>query len=216
MSPRETSFYTTLVWMTEAESQEEKLRHYEAILAFREVNAELLGADRFEYFRSWYHIAIRELILIEPFSGDYTALAQQLEPKITPEQAHQAVQRLEAMGLIRRQANGDYVATSVHVRKKSDFDRVHYWAHLRSTVELGMDAMQNLAKEERDMSTVAGALSQESFAEICDDLRSLRRKILMLSEKESRERRITRQTDEMRVYQFLFQGFPMTSKENSK
>jgi uncharacterized protein (TIGR02147 family) len=214
MSARENAFYETLVYLTQSETQEERLRHFEVLLTFREVNAEVLGVERFEYFRNWYHIAIRELILLRPFRGDYVALAASLQPQIQPEEAKDAVQRLEHMGLIRRQGDGSYVATSVNVRKQTDFDRLHYWAHLRSTVELGMQAMEQVPKEERDMSTVAAALSEDSFLEICEDIKALRKKVLLLSEKESRERRLTAQTDPMRVYQFLFQGFPMSAREN--
>lgn len=213
MNLREKAYFETLVFYTQAESNEEKHRHYEHLLTFREVSADLLGKDRFDYFNAWYHMVLREWMLVEPYNGNVRELARCTLPEISIEEADQSIQLMSKLGMIEKHVGGKQMPTAVHVKKQSDFDRMHYFTHMRASIQHGMWALDNIPKDERDISTMMGALSDSSFKEICDDIAALRRKIATLSEKECRERRVTHKTDPMRVYQFVFQGYPMTRKE---
>lgn len=213
LNQREKAFFETLVFYSQAESNEEKHRHYEHLLTFREVSADLLAKDRFDYFSAWHHMVLREWMLVEPFQGQTEKLAQITLPPISPDQAKSSIELLNKLGMLEKHAGGKQMPTSVHVKKQSDFDRMHYLSHMRTSIQHGLWALENIPKTERDMSTMMGALSDSSFKEICEDIAALRRKIATLSEKECRERRITRSTAPMRVYQFVFQGYPMTQNE---
>lgn len=216
LNQREKAFFETLVFYSQAESNEEKHRHYEHLLSFREVSADLLGKDRFEYFSQWYPMVLREWMLVEPFQGKHEQLAQKTLPPIQTEEVAQALDLLSKLGMIEKHVGGKQMPTAVHVKKQSDFDRMHYFTHMRTSISHGLWALENIPKEERDLSTMMGALSDSSFKEICEDIAALRRKIATLSEKECRERRITQKTESMRVYQFVFQGYPMTQKEEQQ
>lgn len=205
------AYFEVLVGYNQAASIDEKNRFYEQLLTFKEVSAELVDRDRFEYFSEWYHSAIREQLLVQPFRGDFKALARSMEPAITPVEAQKSIELLQHLGMISYDpARGEYRPVDVHVKKQSGFDQLHYFNYLRSNMQLGMESLVRIPKDERYMSALCTALSEDSFKEITEDFRALRRKIMALSEKDSRQRRTTTQPEHMRVYQCLIELFPLS------
>lgn len=210
-STKAKAYFEVLVGYNQAASIDEKNRFYEQLLTFREVSAELVDRDRFEYFNEWYHSAIREKLLVEPFRGDYRQLAKSMEPAISPAEAQKSIELLLQLGMISYDAKtGEYRPVDVHVKKQSGFDSLHYFNYLRANMQLGMESLVRIPKDERYMSALCTALSEDSFKEITEDFRALRRKIMALSEKDARQRRTTTSPEHMRVYQCLIELFPLS------
>lgn len=214
---REKAYFEVLVGYNQAASIDEKNRFYEQLLTFREVSAELIDRDRFEYFSEWHHSAIRERLLVEPFRGDYRALARTMEPPISPAAAQKSIELLLQLGMISHdKTTGEYRPVAVHVKKQSGFDQVHYFNYLRANMQLGMESLVRIPKDERYMSALCTALSEESFKELTEDFRALRRKMMSLSERDSRQRRTTTEPEHMRVYQCLIELFPLSQDMEAK
>lgn len=212
-NPRQKAYFEALVAYNQAVSIEEKNRFYEQLLTFREVMAEPIDRDRFEYFSEWYHSAIREYLLVYSFFGDFNLLAKSMAPAITPDQAKKSIELLLNLGMIEYdKVSGEYRPISVHVKKQSGFDQIHYFNYLQTNMQLGMESLIRIPKEERYMSALCTALSEESFKEVSEDFRALRRKIMTLSERDSRHKRTTTSPENLRVYQCLIELFPLSQK----
>jgi len=217
LSPREELYFETLVEYNQGKSLNERKRAYEKLLTFHEIPREIVESDRFEYFSKWYYPAVREYLLIEPFKGDYARLARRMVPHITPAQAREAIALLEKLGMIKKLASGEYRPVVEHVKKqrgqeKSTFSPVHYYQYVRSQMELGLDALENFPKEERDISAVTVTLSEEGFAEIKEEIKALRQKMIQLSENENKKFWKAVQGDSRRVFQGVFELFPASGK----
>lgn len=216
LSAREESYFETLVEYSQAKCLEEKNRAYKKLLTFHEISRDLVENDRAEYFDKWYYPVVRELLLIAPFRGDYALLARKLMPAITQSQAKQAIELLERLKMIKKYANGEYRPTVEHVKKNSVFSSVHYYKYVRSQMELGLDAFDHFAKEERDISAITVALSEESFRTVQEDLKALRQKMIQLSENDNKKLWGVLKKDSRRIYQGVFEVFPGTKMKGGK
>ncbi len=214
LSPREELYFETLADYNQAKNLLEKNRAYEKLLTFHEIPKDIIESDRFEYFSKWYYSAVREYLLIEPFRGDYARLGRRMRPALTAPQAREAIELLERLGFIKRLASGEYRPATEHVKKQSAFSPVHYFQYVKSQMELGIDALERIPKQERDISAVAVSLSLDSFNVIKEDIKTLRQKMIQLSEAENKKFWNGIQGDSRRVYQGVFELFPVSTTRN--
>ena len=197
----EADFFETLVRYAQAGSMEEKNRYWEKILSFKAVKADLVGKDKFEYYARWYYAAIRELFFIYDFRGDFQALARKMRPRLKAAEARKAVELLERLELVRKDEQGRYRPTAGILRKDTSDTTLHLANFLKSNIGLGIKALETLPKEERDFSALTLVLSAEELAAAKSEIKSMRGKLLALSEKNKAKGK---------VFQCNFQIFPVS------
>ena len=80
----EQAYFECLVAFNQAKTVEERNRHYGKLAGQRAARADVVGAERYEFYRHWYHAALRELIAVRPTRArtrnDFAQLGQSLEP----------------------------------------------------------------------------------------------------------------------------------------
>jgi uncharacterized protein (TIGR02147 family) len=119
--------------------------------------------------------------------------------------------------MIKKYVGGEFRPSSEHVKKdKTPFSPIYYYQYIQTNIDLGRDAVERFNKEERDVSALAVGLSDEAFLVIKEELSSLRKKMILLSEKENQKPWNYKQSDTRRVYQGVFQLFPITKKKKGK
>ncbi|MCB9497197.1 MAG: TIGR02147 family protein [Fibrobacteria bacterium] len=210
LSAREELYFQTLVDYVHAPTAPTRNRAFEKLASFHEVPRDLIDPDRFEYFSKWYYGAIREFLLIEPFRGDHAKLARSLRPPITPAQAKDAIAVLERLGMVKRFASGELRPSVEHVKKLPHFGPEHYYRYIRSQMELGIDAVERIPKDERDVSALTLVLSEEGFRIFRQELKELRSRMVQISESENKKFWTGVTGDSRRVYQSVLQVFPVS------
>lgn len=201
LGPREQQYFNALVDYNQADTHEIKEQTYKRLLDFHELKPEVLGRDHYEYFTKWYYTAIRELMLINDFTGNFNELAKSLMPAITPNQAKEAVVLLERLDLIERKPNGAWTPKVQHVSKDTNSQPIHFINYLKTNMEVAMKALETVPKEERDFSALMVGLSEENFREVQNEIKVLKEKIKTLS---------AQPQEDGRIYQLLIQAFPMS------
>jgi uncharacterized protein (TIGR02147 family) len=194
LDPRETGLLRALVDMEALDSPEGRGAAHARWLELTGAAAEVVDRDRFRYFERWYYAALRELLLIQPFDGDYASLAARLVPPITARQAREAVGTLQRLGLL----NPDAPAP---VLVKRPGATPHWRKSMEAALELAKPALTKFTKDERDFSALVLSLSPEGLKAAGEEIATLRRRLLALSERDAGARR---------VYQGLFQVFPLS------
>jgi uncharacterized protein (TIGR02147 family) len=102
----EAQFFRTLVRFNQAENNEERELFFEQLIALNRTPKHILDKNVLVYYSKWYHSAIRALLEIFDFRGDYAWLAKKLNPSITPREARSAVTLLNKLGIIKKNASG--------------------------------------------------------------------------------------------------------------
>jgi uncharacterized protein (TIGR02147 family) len=201
LEPHEEEYFDTMVRFSQAGTFEEKNKYYAKLLSFKELQVDLVDRDGFEYFSHWYHAAIRELLFLIDFKGDFSALARKLSPPIRTEDARRSVRLLEKLGFIKKDAQGCLRPTTAILKKDPTFKSIYLGNFLKSNISLAVEALDRFDKEERDISALTLTLSDDDLQTAKAEIKLLRKKLLQMSEKSEKRNR---------VYQCNFQIFPVS------
>lgn len=152
--------------------------------------AQRLRQDQFQFYSKWYHSAIRSLIEMAGFKGDFKRLAASLTPRVSAREAEASVALLEKLGLIERDGEGYYRATHKTITTGKDVSGIVIPAYHKTTIELSAKALENVPAGERDMSNLTLGISERTFKDLTEKLRRFRREILEQAEKDDAADRV--------------------------
>ena len=201
-------YFKALVKYGKAKSLDEIKIYYEKLLSLKKTKYRMIEQYEYEYYHEWYYSAIRSLIGITEFCGDYKEISKRLSPPITVNQAKKAITLLEKLDFIKQDLkSGIYTLTENMITTGEKWQSVSIRKFQSDTLHLADFSLQQHPKEMRDISTLSLSLSWEEFDHIKEKTREFRQSILnYLNEREDLE------SDE--VFQMNFQLFPLT--QNSK
>jgi len=205
LKKNESKYFETLVFFDQAKSHEIRVKYFEKLLKLNHLKTKDLKKSQYEIFSKWYFIAIRELIDVMPFTGDYQTLALKLNPPITVSQAKKSILALEKNGLIYKNSDGRYLNTATFIRPK-EWERIALNKFLTSTMELGMEAIDRHPPKNRDISSLTLGLSTQSFVKIKDEIKMFRAKLMEIAKSDQ---------NLQAVYQFNFTAFPLTTMDET-
>lgn len=153
LSPAECDYIEALVEAQRARSPDDKAR-LETRLATLGTRFEprSVGVDHFRFISDWYHLVVLELLNVKTFSEDPAWIAKRLNDRITPEQATDALARLQRLGLLGRGADGklryesnNYITTSKNVDEA--IAKYH-----RQMADLAIEAFQRDSPADRNLA----------------------------------------------------------------
>ena len=201
LSSRQQEYFETLVYFNEAKTVEEKKVYFERLMKYYNSKAFKVDASQYEYYSKWYYSAIRELLAINNFNDDYSAIAKTLNPSIRTEQAQKAISVLKKLGLIKKNENGYYKAVNKILTTGPDVKSLNIARYQQAMMDLAKEAIDRHPARHRDISTVTFSVSKETCDNIKAELIACRKRILAMVE---------RSENEDRVCQLNMQLFPLS------
>ncbi|MBD3392339.1 MAG: TIGR02147 family protein [Chitinivibrionales bacterium] len=207
LNKKERSYFQELVLFNQARKHEDKKRHFERLISFRESSVRVLAEDQYEFYSEWYYTAIREILNFYPFDGDLGKLAKMVDPPVTPQEAKKAVNLLEKLGLIEKRDDGSYAVTDRMLTTGYHAQGVALSNHVLNSLRLAENALDHFPRNERNLSTVSVSVSPEGYERIVEELRAFRRKMLEI---------VRNDEGVNRAYQFNFQFFPLSRSTDDK
>lgn len=209
LTAQEQAYFECLVVFNHAKTVEEKNHRYARLMALRGTRVDIVGAERYEFYRDWWHAAIREMINCRPVKAesqeDFAALGQSLRPAISAAQARRSVKLLLRLGFAEQKPDGFLRQTNRFISTGSlepgapttlDVDNFQL-----AMLDLARKALNSGLRTERDFSTLTLSLSAAGEAAAKAEIAALRKRLLALAEQD-------RGAD--RVRQFNFQSFPLS------
>lgn len=201
LNRQETGYFELLVSYNQAKSHEEKKHYFDKIASLKRASAKVVDPASYEFYEKWYYSAIREVAGVQPFKDDFAKLGKSLAPPISAAEARRAVELLEKLGFIARDAEGRYQ------RKESTLTTGEGWksvaiAHFQlQALDLARQALDRFPKTERDISTLTFSCSAETFAAIREKMKGWRQELAELVKNDPRPDG---------VFQLNFQAFPLS------
>lgn len=139
-----------------------------------------LASERFAQIQAWFHFAILELSKLKEFRSSSPWIARRLG--IHPAECRQAIERLLAAGLLRRQggrlraeARNHHVASPVPSAAIRNFHR--------QLVGKALDAIDLQSVDQRYLTTSIVAVQRARLPELCRRLEALKREFCTEAEK---------------------------------
>ncbi len=202
LNRKEKAYFEILVLFNKATTGGEKKDYLERLLALRGSRIAKVAGHQWEYFEKWYYTAVRELIALKPFRGDFRALAAMVNPQISVSEAKKAIEVLETLGLILKGADGVYARTDSVISAGDEISKALIDAFQVQAMDLAKYAMDRLPPGTRNFSTLTLSVSGPTYDDMIEELRNFRKKLLEMAENSE---------DVDRVYQMNFHVFPLTT-----
>lgn len=200
----ETEYFELLVNFDQAKDHSRKRFYFEKILAHKKSKVKLTDAQQYEFYSLWYYTAVRELIDIYPFKGDYEDLAKRVSPPIRAAEAKKAIELLEKMGFIKKNDEGVYQQTDMFITTGYEAKSVAINNFLMGMADLAKEAIDRYPRDKRDISALTLTLSEDGYQAISERLKSFRRELFEIVRDDKKNKR------QDRVYHMNFHVFPLT------
>jgi uncharacterized protein (TIGR02147 family) len=200
-------YFKYLVKYDHAKDGEEKELLLKKLLEFKSKtlfnNVSLQYAN---YYLKWYNPVIREIIAIEGFDGDYKKLADKIFPRVNVAQVKESVSVLEALGIIKKNAEKGYKVTLMKLRPNVvELREVIKNLH-RRWIEHSVKAIDAIEPEDRYISSLMAGLPAEIVPELTRKFEELKEYVLATAQQHEKDPK-----KDMRIYQFNFQLFPRSA-----
>lgn len=198
-------YFCELVAFSQAESAAERNRCHERLMRYKQYRAiHQLEAAQAVYHSTWYLPAIRELAARPDFNSDPKWIAHTLTPRISTDEAEKALATLLRLGLLVRDSAGQLAQADALVTTGPGPLGHHIVNYHRTMLERAAAAIDEIPREEREISSVTLCVSHEALLDLKERIREFRREILQVAELGGPPER---------VVQLNFQLFPLSEKK---
>jgi uncharacterized protein (TIGR02147 family) len=187
----ELELFCELVAFGQAKTTEEKQRALTRLARFRRFReAHRLLGEQTAYHEHWYMPAIRELASLPSFREDPAWIAARLEPSISERQAQDALETLQRLGLLVRDADGRLRQAQSLVTTGPGPLGHQVFVYHHAMIDLAKRALDQLPREERDISSLTLSIGPDTLPVLKQRLFELRQELLQLAELERAPQRV--------------------------
>jgi uncharacterized protein (TIGR02147 family) len=111
LKPDEAKYFRALVNYNQTMSPHEKEFFFDQLVRLNSTPRKVVDKSAYEFYKEWYHTAVRALLDIIDFKDDYKTLASRIYPSITLKQARDSISLLKRTGMITRNNRGFWKPT---------------------------------------------------------------------------------------------------------
>jgi len=189
LKDRQREYFLNLVVWNQAKDETTRDRARSKLEHYREFRVHLLAANQERFLESWHHAAIREIIGIRPFQGDYESLAKSLDPPISPHLARHSIELLLELGLAAKTSRGiERRDSSLSAGRSFPLETTSQF--FRELHGLGARALDHFPTEDRSLSWVTLSISGKGRTEVVEEIRAFRRRILEIASRDAQPNRV--------------------------
>ncbi|MBF0492120.1 MAG: TIGR02147 family protein [Deltaproteobacteria bacterium] len=202
LNEKECAFFKALVNFNQAKDFQSKEEAYQKLRQTRQdLPLQHLDHAQMEYLEAWHHVALREMVELKDFKEDPFWIQEKLGKEIKISDIKKSLALLETLGLLERNAEGKLRAKQRAISTGNEVASLAAFRFHQGMIEKAKEALQKTSAEERDISSLTLALSEEKFLEVKKRLQDFRKEILSLVQDEQAA---------STVYQLNFQLFNLT------
>jgi uncharacterized protein (TIGR02147 family) len=201
LEENEGEYFGHMVNFTHAQNSVARQHWFDRMVPMLPPRTKAVALDQKKYYENWYHVAVREALAILEIGDDHAALADFIRPSITPAQALYAMELLDNLGLIRKDAKGHWRANDAIVESTPDLGPMIIHAYQESLIDLGKAALKQYGRDERNIACFTFSLSDEGHKRLSLKVDQFFREVSEL---------VRSDTGMNRICQLNVQYFPMS------
>lgn len=208
LNKQEQEFFRNLVFLNQAKTHEQEDHYYQQLLQskkFRELKP--IEKQKYEYYATWYHPVIRELVCAKEFDGTPEWLSHKLCPSITPAQCAKSMELLEKLGFIKKNGDGKWQQATPVVSTGPALTSLVVHNYHKAILDLTGRVMDTLSKDDRDVSTLTLGIKKDKIPLLKEKIRAFRKEILQM---------VTSDNEPEEVAQLNIQFYPVTNNNQKK
>jgi len=200
LKKREEIYFISLVQYQQEKNVTKKLELFKEVQRRRQASSFYkLNEGEFEYFSKWYILVVKEVISFSDAGKDLKKIASYIRPNITVKEVKDSIEILKKLKIIEENEFEYTLKEKLITAANVPFDILK---HIKKEyIYKSIEAMENFDSNDRYIASSTVSISENSYNKICEEIDSLRRKIMTIAENDKK-------CD--RVVQFNFQGFMLT------
>lgn len=204
LDAREHEAFERLVRLAHAETDAERTALTDEIRSARAATpVHRLAADAYDLYAKWWSVVMRELCAHAPAGADAGWFAWAVKPPVKLSEAREALERLERLGLIRRDGDRWEVADP-KITTGGEVVSLAVRNFHRSMLGLAAESLERVPRDARHVSGLTVPLTESQYAALTRRLAEFRRTVLEGLDEEPGERR--------RIYHLEFALFPVSEE----
>ena len=179
----EAEYFECLVFFNQARTIHEKTLYYSQLVEIRKpIDIGQVQKDRWEYYSSWYHSVIREIVTFFNFQDDFNQLGAFLIPPISGQEAKKSIRLLERLGFIEKDNQGLYHQTQNLIQvKTSTIDAFVIEKFQMEMLQVVLKAYDKVQVKERMSISTTFSISKESFELFKMRLRDIQNQLMEIA-----------------------------------
>jgi len=207
LSPKECDYFSAVVYFVNSKSNDEKNLHFTRMLRLRgNSSIKFINDKQYEFFRYWYHSAIREMVTLSDFKEDYDWIAKRCLPRITSAQAKKSIEIMVQLGILQRNSEGKLEPSNAVISSEYEIKSFILRNFQSEMIGLANDALERFEPAEREISSLTLGVSPKCFTRIKERIRTFKEELLTMVIEDSTPSEI--------VCQCNFQLFPLIEKKS--
>lgn len=195
-------FFENLVLMNQAQEHEQRNYYYQKMISiggFKKVHK--IAKSQYQYFSKWYYPVIREIIRFDGGSLSVEQMARLLRPKITAAEAKAAINLLDRLGLIQKNATDHWELIDGDLSTGPEVRSLVVTNFHKEMLRLAGDSIDAVPAAKRDISALTLSINRERFSEFKSRIIAFRKELLDLADLDQ---------DPDQVIQVNIQLFPLS------
>ncbi|RZA13528.1 MAG: TIGR02147 family protein [Proteobacteria bacterium] len=199
-------YFLTLVKQERAKTPEDRDDAFEERMALRqkELPSEL-DRRQLAFFEHWYHAAILEILRLETAQSSAEWIAETIRPEVPLKDIKESLVLLLELGYLKfDEVRQRLFPTDATITTGNEVLTLALMSFHRQMLKLSVEALDNVARDDRDISAITITASPALKEQFKDELIALRKRFLQLSAEESAP---------TEVLQVNLQMFPLVKKK---
>ncbi|MGL1934511.1 MAG: TIGR02147 family protein [Fibrobacterales bacterium] len=202
LKEKEQQYLIQMMYFTHAKTQKSKEETFEVLAKMLPNSIRTLTRSQREYYKQWYHVAIREVLAVFDVTDDFRDLGLFLTPQVSLLKVKKAMKLLQDLELIEkvngfwRPKSGKIIGDHIDVFTMRDVQK--------QMIDLGKEAIDMYTPEKRNVSAIAMSVSSKGIERMIRKINMFRREMADLAQSDD---------DENQVYQLNLQFFPLTKEQ---
>lgn len=208
ISQKETDYFGAVVKFNNSKTTDEKNIHLTELLRLRgNSSIKFIDKSQYEFFRTWYHSALREMVTLPEFKEDYEWIASKCIPRITVSQAKKSFEIMLQLGILRRNKNGILELSDAVISSEYEMKSLIIRNFQSEVIELARNALERFEPAEREISSLTLGVSRHCYIRIKERIRMFKEDLLKMVLEDT--------TRSEMICQCNFQLFPLVEADST-
>ena len=205
LNEAETEYFENLVFFNQAKSQSDKTFYFSKILNKRKnARVKSLNDAQYEFFNTWYHSVVRELIMLISPNADAAKLAKLLVPPVGTIQVRKSLKLMLDLGLIKKNKEGNYEQCEAFIAAGGPVRNLAIVNFQKAMLALAAQAWDFFPENEIHMNTVTVAISEDLVEPIAQEIAVFKKNVLSMVANDKKPA--------IRAYHINVNFFPVSKK----
>jgi uncharacterized protein (TIGR02147 family) len=185
LTDTQTEYLEDLVSFDQAKTQSDREHYFSIIYAKRKnIKVSPLLDQQYEFYSTWYHCIIRELVTMLEKNNDFQNISKLLVPAITPKQAKSSLNLLVKLGLLKRVKDGSYRQDQPFIAGGGRIRNTMLIRYQREMLQQAMEAWDRFPITDISMHTLTLSISNELFNRIPGEIANFKKRLLEMAANE--------------------------------